>query len=145
MLLAIDPGVSAGWAIYFGDMLVACGLGDQPAPAPREGFVEVIVEHPVIYPGGKTRNPNDIVKLAVGAGEWRRFKAGGKPVRYVEPRAWKGTIDGDTCNKRTLERLKDDELQVYEDAVRTQRIAPSKRHNVLDAIGIGLFAIGRWR
>lgn len=145
MLLAVDPGTHAGWAIFYGGMLIACGLGDRPEPAPPQGFDDVIVEHPVIYPNGKTRNPNDIVKLAVKAGEWRRYRKGGAEVIYVEPRAWKGTVDPETINKRALERLRDDERQVFEDAVRTARIPKSKQHNVLDAIGIGLSVTGRWR
>lgn len=146
MLLAIDPGADSGWAIFFGGMLIACGLGHEPSPAPPTGFPQVIIEHPVIYPGGRTRDPNSIVKLAVDAGEWAgRYRSKGANIRFVLPRDWKGTIDDEVCNRRALERLDDGEKQAYEDAVRAQRIPSKKRHNVLNAIGIGLFAIGRLR
>lgn len=148
VLLAIDPGTDSGWAIFFGGMLIACGLGNDPHPTPKAGdcFKLVVVEHPVIYPSGKTRNPNDIVKLAVNAGEWAgRYRATGAEIRFVEPRAWKGTIDGDACNARVWARLDDGEKTVLDDAVRTQKIPGRKRHNVLDAIGIGLHVSGRWR
>lgn len=145
MLLAIDPGADSGWAIFFGGMLVSCGLGQEPNPAPKTGFPLVVIEHPVIYPGGKTRNPNDVLKCAVSAGEWAgRYRRDGGEIRYVLPRDWKGTIDGDTCNRRAIEKLEDHERQVFEDALRTQRFG-KKKHNVLDAIGLGLFAIGRFK
>lgn len=145
MLLAIDPGNDSGWALFFGGMLIACGLGGEPTPlAPKIDLL--VVEHPVIYPGGKTRSPNDIVKLAVNAGEWMgRFKGRATNTRYVEPRDWKGTIDGDLCNARVMARLADHEKQVVDDAVRTQRIPAKKIHNMIDAVGLGLFVQGRFR
>lgn len=145
MLLAIDPGADSGWAVFFHSMLIACGLGNEPKPLP-DRFDTIAVEHPVIYPHGRTKNPNDIVKLAVNAGEWAgRFRARVSEVRYIEPRTWKGTIDGDLCNARVLERLDDTERMIVDDATRDQRIPAKKSHNMLDAIGIGLFVSKRLR
>lgn len=145
MLLAIDPGSDSGWAIFFHGMLVACGLGSEPKPLP-EALELLVVERPVIYPKGKTRNPNDEITLALNAGEWiGRFGARAKEKRYLEPRTWKGTIDGDVCNARVFGKLDAGEQLAFEDAVRAQRIPIKKRHNVLDAIGIGLFVSGRLR
>src|SRR5690242_17814111 len=99
-------------------MLIACGLGREPSPLPKTGFPQVVIEHPAIYPNGRTPNPNSIVKLAVDAGEWAgRFRSQGSEIRYVLPRDWKGTIDDDVCNTRALARLEDHEKQVWEDAV----------------------------
>lgn len=148
MLLAIDPGADSGWALFFKGVLISCGLGGDPAPMPTlradgTALDLVIVEHPVIYPNGKTANPNDIVKVAISAGEWMgRYDGMARERRYVVPRDWKGTLDPDICNARTKARLDDGEKQVVEDALRD--VPKKKQHNVLDAIGIGLFACGRW-
>lgn len=149
MLLAIDPASALtriGWAVFDNHTLVACGWG-APPPVWLEGVTEAVIERPVIYPRGKTRNPNDIVKLAVSAGEQAGvLMAHGVSVRYVEPRAWKGTIDKAPCCRRAWGRLGEEERYVaaeYEPEA-TGDIRGGKDH-VLDAIGIGLFAIGRWR
>ena len=140
MLLAIDPGLDSGWALFAPDRsLLACGLG-----TPKTGGVtEAIIEHPFIYPGGRTKSPNDIVKLAINAGEWSgRLRDRGVKVRFVYPRDWKGTIAAEICCNRALAALSDAEAAKYAHAVAS--VAKSKHHNVLDAIGLGLFAVGRW-
>lgn len=145
MLLAIDPGADSGWAIFFQGVLVSCGLGDDPKPLP-DRLELLVVERPVIYPGGRTRNPNDQITLALSAGEWLgRFRARSREVQLIEPRAWKGTIDGDVCNARVFGRLDAGEQMVVDDAIRAQKVPARKRHNVLDAVGIGLFVSRRLR
>lgn len=146
MLLTIDPGAKSGWAIFDNGVLVACGR-DAPPPEWLEGVTHAVIEFPVIYPHGKTANPNDIVKLAWTAGEQAGLlMAHGIEVRTVEPRAWKGTLDKDVCCRRVWRRLQDHEAAV---AAKWQpedegKVKDAKTH-VLDAIGIGLNAVGRWR
>lgn len=147
MLLSIDPGANTGWAIFDGQALVACGRG-SPSSEQLQGVTEALLEHPVIYPRGGTRNPNDIVKLAVTTGEIAGIlRANRIDVRYVEPRAWKGTIDGDACCRRVWSRLSDVERQGPGAKWRPEERGPVKggKDHVLDAIGIGLHAVGRWR
>lgn len=149
MLLSIDPSSAAarvGWAIFDGRVLVTCGKGSPPAPWLTD-VTEAIIEHPVIYPHGRTPNPNDVVKLAVTVGELAGvLSAHGLSVRYVEPRAWKGTLDKDTGCRRAWSRLQDHEQAV---AAKFKPPAsgkvPGSIEHTLDAIGIGLFAVGRWR
>lgn len=144
-ILAIDPGVNMGWAVFESDRLRGCGLGGSTLDVTTPGHL-AIIEHPMIYPGGKTKDPNAIVKLAVSAGEMSgMLKACGWPkVSWVLPRAWKGTIDPDMCNARIWNRLDAEEQRIVDRAVVSQKIISSKRHNVLDAIGIGLYACSRW-
>jgi hypothetical protein len=119
-------------------VLVAAGVGAESVEVGSAS--EAVIEKPVIYPGGRTRNPNDILKVALSAGEWAgRFKVAGLSIRYVEPRNWKGTIKAEIVCDRTLAKLTESERKIY-DAV---RLAPSKKHNLLDAIGIGFWACGR--
>ncbi len=140
MLLAIDPGADAGWARFSGKSLVGCGLGP-----PSEGPISrVLIERPAIYPGGRQKaRPADVIKLAVRAGE-----AGGQYARtrliepeYIEPHAWKGSVNKEIHHARIWAKLTPAEQAVVSQAARG--VAPSKRHNILDAVGIGLFGIGR--
>jgi len=143
-LLAVDPGADAGWA-RFSDSgkLVGCGLNH---PAMTQGITRCVIERPVIYPGsrGKAR-PNDILTLALRAGEWagRVGVDSGITPEYIEPRKWKGTIDGDICNARVFATLTDGEKDILVTAGKS--VAPSKRHNIIDAVGIGLWACKRYR
>ena len=141
MLLAIDPSKSparTGWAIFDRDTheLVACGTR-TPAPPWLEGVTHAVIERPRIYPHGRTPNPNDIVTLAWSAGEHAgALRARGVDVRDVEPRTWKGTLDKAVCMRRVWSKLTPAEqavADIYQD-----------NDHVLDAIGIGLHAIGRF-
>lgn len=140
MLLAIDPGACSGWAFFLGNGLIDCGIGDPPPPGSL--LQRIVIEHPVIYPGGRTANPNSIVKLAINAGEWGgRYRHLGCAVDYVLPATWKGRVKAEVCIERTRAALKPTEKLLVE--IRESNIAKSKRHNMLDAIGLGLFACGR--
>lgn len=136
MILAIDPGTDTGWALFDdAGRLVSCGLGDPP-PVGIDTF-RVLIECPRLRP--HERNPQDILKLAVKAGEW-----GGvyRPrAEYLSPNDWKGSVKKDTSHARIWNVLTAAEQGVVDRAVRG--LAPSKRHNVLDAVGIGLHGVGR--
>jgi hypothetical protein len=142
MLIAIDPGADAGWAVFDERLrLVSCGLG-----APHtEGLAvrKAIIEKPMIYPGGKQKaRPADIITLAVRAGEsGGLLRSAGVDVQYVEPFRWKGSVPKDVCHARIWGKLTDVERGIVDSA--GKGIAPSKRHNILDAVGIGLFGVGR--
>ena len=147
MLLAIDPGADAGWARFNSTTLQACGLAGTPAVAvcADDAKIErVIIEKPMIYPGGRQQaRPADVIKLAVRAGEWggRATALWAVVPEYVEPFRWKGSIPKDIHHARIWARLTPVEQAVVSEAARG--MAPSKRHNVMDAVGLGLYAIGR--
>ena len=138
-LLAIDPGVDVGWALVEDSRLAACGLGHPPPCQPDE----VIIECPVLRPRGE-KNPNAILKLARNAGEWGGRLGGG---RYVSPNEWKKNVPKDISHARIWAKLDDQEKTIVDDAFRAHKgrngMAPSKRHNVIDAIGIALWGVGR--
>lgn len=144
MLLAVDPGADAGWAHFDPEQrrLVACGLNEQFMTA---HVARVVIERPMIYPGGRQKaRPADIIKLATRAGEWGglgRAFFGVEP-EYVEPAKWKGgSVPKSIHHARIWAVLSVDEQTVVSKAA--AGIAPSKRHNLMDAIGIGLYAVGR--
>lgn len=66
-----------------------------------------------------------------------RFITGVEP-EYIEPQRWKGQLPKKRCNEIVEGKLSPTEKRFLND------IKPkSAQHNVLDAIGIGLFAVGR--
>ena len=84
----------------------------------------------------------DILKLAQAAGRWAGiYSALGVPARWVEPAQWKGQIPkpkrGETyiIEKRVLEVLSPPERAVLD--LGCKGLCASKRHNVIDAVGIG--------
>jgi hypothetical protein len=143
MLLAIDPGNDTGWALFDSQRrLTGCGLGEPKVTVDPD---EVIIECPVLRP--REKNPNSILKVARNAGEWAgRFDRAGK-VRYLSPNDWKGSTPKDISNARTWAKLDSLEQGIVDEAFRAHPgragMAPSKRHNVLDAIGLGLHGVGR--
>ncbi len=151
MLLAIDPGQTSGWALFASALsgftsprLLACGLNDPSTCRWHvpSALSRVVVERPRIYPGGRTKNPNDVLSVALNAGEWGgRYKQQGCSVEYVEPSGWKGQTKKEIQHARDWARLLEDEQTLVSQSLKG--IPASKRHNALDAIGIGLWAVGR--
>lgn len=99
----------------------------------------VLLEDQVIYPKSKV-DPNDIVRLAQTAGRCRE-RLGWQRTTLIPPRKWKGTLDKDAMHVRIVRALDEDERRVYFAAA--DAVAESYRHNIADAIGIGLWKLGR--
>lgn len=137
MLLAIDPGQRTGWAL-FEDQLKDCGVcspasGWAQLVAESGPGCDVIIEEPTIYPHSKAR-PADVMTLQLKVGELKgRFEAVGCIVELVQPRTWKRQVPKTVHNARVLKRLTDEE----------RRIVRNAGHDTLDAIGLGLWKLGR--
>lgn len=154
-MITIDPGIKTGWARFDDELaddgvpvkLVSCGLWDLDGAgyvghverAPVTYDAHTVIEDQVIYPKSKVR-PNDIVKLAQTAGRIAE-RRGWHHCEWVEPRKWKGTLDKDAMHVRIVRALDEDERRVYFAAA--DAVAESYRHNIADAIGIGLHKLGR--
>lgn len=169
-LLAIDPSISAtGWAMFGKDLLgyhrlLGAGLSQLPATwrmrttAERcAGMAEEIARNVMAATGlertptvierpkilnvlkGSKGDPDDILLLAVlvGAIAQRQYASGSPSVVLIIPSEWKGQTPKDLTEERAKARLSNVEL----DVVRLP--AASLQHNVWDAIGIGLWAVGR--
>ena len=147
-VLAIDPGIDAGWALFVEGRLTDCGMGNLPEPSTLPPVCLVIAERPHIHRG--TRNPDDIVTLAIDLGmRLRPYRDAGKIVDTYLPVQWKGNVPKEIHHPRVMRALTVQELatvaRVFE-AKRTARawlVPPGKQHNVKDAIGLGLFGVGR--
>jgi hypothetical protein len=142
LILAMDPGANAGFALGQNGRLIWAGLNELPGLLILPGAkYSVFWEKPEIYPGTKKENPNDLITEAVTAGRWleRIALRYGPPARewWAFPREWKGGVPKDIHNDRVLERL-----NVLERPA-VPKLPKSKLHNVVDAIGLLLVAQGR--
>ena len=132
VLLAIDPGTHTGWAL-FDEMLIGCGLGEPPTDL----ALRVIIEIPQVYPAHPVP-PNDLITLAFLAGRYAGRCVTGA-VSTVFPHQWKGNLSKEVCAARVRFRLSPEERKVVD----VLKVPAKQLHNVMDAIGIGLFALGR--
>lgn len=134
-LTSVDPGADMGFAYWKDSTLTGCGLG---------GFVlvgELVCEMPQAYRNSPV-DPNALLSLARKVGRLEeaaeRLKV---PCRLLLPREWKGSVKKDEMCSRILAHLSPEELDIYEESVKS--VPKSKRHNVTDACGLGLFHLGR--
>lgn len=154
-LLACDPGFAksnaTGCACFFDGKLVAAGAISPKADKLVDRLEEVVrwmgeisfaphatlvIELPKIYPGPQQKgDPDDVVLLATLAG----MIAGRVPhgeLRLPRPQEWKGNVPKDVMLKRIEGRLEPAEKAVLE-------AAKGKRDAILDACGIGMWALQR--
>ena len=95
-----------------------------------------LIEHPRVYPGSAQQKGdlNDLLDVvAVGAA----IAAHTPNVVTVFPADWKGNVPKDVMTERIRRALTDEER------ARIEKCPASLMHNVLDAIGIGLWKLGR--
>lgn len=150
-LASIDPAKNAcAWATFDdGGRLVRArliraktrhGLRDEMSREfEREPVGELVVEVPQIYRQRSwAGDPTDNVDVAVTAGMAIALIDARKIVE-VRPRAWKGTRPKDVCNRLTMSKLDESERRV----VGRVDCPPSLLHNVIDAVGIGLWRLRR--
>lgn len=146
VFVTIDPGEQTGWAIWNVAGLVACGLGDPRTCSKHvvwddndaiDQISDVWIESQVIYPRSKAR-PRDILKLAQDAGRWAGiYSTLGVDAHFVEPAQWKGQVPKHIHHPRIWAALSAKEQELVNTGCRG--LAPSKRHNVIDAVGLGLW------
>jgi len=167
-VLAIDPGLRwCGVAVGDGKskVLTNCALVKNPETQRRDGaawgamartvkawadaqgpFAQVICETPMQYQaghhGGKRVDPDDILQLqgVVGAIS-ALLGTDSVPVTTIYPYSWKGQLPKDVCFTRIKSRLTDTEAALLQHA----KCAESLRHNIGDAVGIYLDAVGRFK
>jgi hypothetical protein len=100
----------------------------------------LVTEGQQIYPGMRAANPNDLLPLAYLCGAVQaRIEAHQRLTPL--PKVWKGSLRKEAFTRRTLTRLGTDEIQTLKEV----RCPESKLHNVVDAIGLGLWVLGALR
>lgn len=140
-LIAIDPGNDAGIAVFHDQLLVGAELVVE---APARGWVwqgpyalPVVCEVPKERRGSRV-NTQDLITLAFTAG-YLVSSMQPTDLLTVFPEQWKGQRPKHADNHLTKKLLCGRERQILEGL----SIPRSKEHNVLDAIGLGLWALGR--
>lgn len=147
-LLSIDPGKNLGWASFCDGSLNGCGVISDALDLdrlcgrlPRYDKIVLVIEKPQVYQGRKSKgDPNDLIDLAVQAG----FVVGRlRPSKTVwpKPATWKGQVPKEVVERRVLAILTEQEKELVGHA----DVRRSVRHNMYDAIGIGLWHLGRYR
>lgn len=149
MLCAIDPGTEqAGLAIFREGVLVdahlvveagltkeqrawrvATKLGKLLVPG-----AELVVEYPQIYAKASQVDPDDILALTLVVGGVLSLHGGGELVR---PAAWKGQVPKKVMVNRILKNLSEEEQKILKKV--------KDNHNVVDAVGVGLWKTKRLR
>jgi hypothetical protein len=84
--------------------------------------------------GENKGTPTALIELAFRLGElvglyMRKVEV----VELVTPAVWKGSVPKEICQSRILKKLEPEELSVLD-----------KNHNAMDAVGIGLWKLGRY-
>ncbi len=135
-LLSIDPGKNAGLAWFVDAVLTRCGL-TGPEPIEARGDDHCVSEFPRIYPGQRSKGDgNSLLSVARDAGRLTSaFEE--NQITWVAPRTWKGTVPKAVMAKRILAALSPEER------VLVPHLPKTTLHNVIDAIGIGLWHLGR--
>lgn len=168
-LISFDPGLrEAGLAVFTDGLLAAAFLVRNPNTKDRGGKAwlamgqEVdtllsetvpglplrlhlhgsmfVSEIPQVYREGKSANvsPDDLTNLTGVVGCVIGFLDPVEVKTYV-PAEWKGQVPKDIHNKRIKASLSMDEKAILEGV----KCPASLLHNVVDAIGVGLFELGR--
>jgi len=157
-LLAIDPGKATGWAFFNNQSkLDACGVIEIDADFTNtnltnifEGFNSayepdlLVIEIPQIYSVRQWKgDPNDLIDLAVQAGQIIGTFSSTANIKKIRPHNWKGNLPKEICNTRSLSKLSSIESMVVQNAQiiskkGSRKMIKTLAHNMLDAIGIGL-------
>lgn len=157
-LLAVDPSLRCtGWAFFWDERLKACGYIESPSHVSRIEAVryvfntfdtfdyfdfvdETVLEFPRIYPKGAQErrtdhvDPNDLLWVAAVAGA---FAAQANTVKSYYPSDWKGQSKKEKTLRLVLQACTPAERAVIE------RVTGHKRHNAVDAVGIGMYHLKR--
>ena len=147
-ILSIDPGKKmCGWAVFHGERLSDCGLARTKSECLVGGALDMadqIQEFPDAVAIEKMRvyksapiNPEHLINISIVSG----VMAGAimaKKSRYLfpYPRDWKKNLPKEECNDKILD-LVPESVAIMDE----KKIAKTHRNHVLDAIGIGLWAV----
>lgn len=150
-LMTVDPGKAGlGWAVFDDGRLMETGILENGSMVEAVRMLErvssrwrpdaSVIEVPQVYPQRVQKgDPNDLIDVAVIAGIAVAVLSTFCVPQLVRPHKWKGSRPKAVDNQRTLGLLDADEL----DVLKKSGASSSKQHNVLDAVGIGLWKEGR--
>ena len=141
-LIAVDPGVHMSGVAMFdnGKLTRAAWWQSEMVAFDSAHSSELYIEVPRIYPGNHSKvDLNDLLDLSLAAG-WMIGRSDHLKHTRIYPADWKRQVPKLQMVERIKGFLTPDELKRVE-----VPSAKSKQHNVWDAVGIGLFAVGRMK
>lgn len=105
----------------------------------------VVIEKPQVYRAAQSKgDPNDLITLAIRVGWYQEyFESRGVSVYLVTPAMWKGQVPKPVHHRRIANKLSPQEHLVVSEGM--IGVPVTKQHNVMDAVGLGLFYTGRTR
>jgi hypothetical protein len=153
-LIAVDPGVNfTGFAFFIdgeletvtlsqrlGKSLLHDTLADHATKAIQVAHAptRAVIERPVIYPDSPARDSDQMDLSLIAGAVAGALACVGADVVFATPREWKGTVPKKIHNKRILALLPDLRSML--------KTWPKGKHeHMIDAAGLGLWAIGRRR
>ena len=159
--LFVDPGVTCcGWAVYQGRKLIWCGLSrtkekdlaqrarahvdalSRLSPDLSFDFDRVVIEKPQVYQQRFWEgDPGDLIDLAVVVGAVA-CAARKCAVSLVLPKEWKGQVPTEVLERR----LPQHEKEMLQDPLvlgTPSTAPPSLRHNIVDAISMGIWFVNK--
>ncbi len=141
-MISNDPGepkTGATWAQFVGKDLYKCGIwGFHPPPIRLPGE-RVLIELPLIYARSPVP-PNDICTLSRRAGRIEHaLCAWDELAEWVPATTWKGSVNKVIMTERILSALPESDRIAYFRVA--AEVAESYQHNLLDAIGLGRWAL----
>jgi hypothetical protein len=151
----VDPGLRGCGVAEFegGDLLRAAyvknpeagrgynaheAMGSAVAEWISESSERIIIEHPRIYPGAQQQKGdlNDLLDVvACGASVAASFRT--NYIETVFPGEWKGQVPKEMMTARISRAITDAER------AKIEKCPASLMHNLLDAVGLGLWKLGR--
>ena len=140
-LVAIDPGKTSGFAeFHHGKLIEAMPLSEREIlERSPVGRGVCVIELPVVY-ASRNVPAADLIDLAVLVGDLRGlYRRHGFETVLVKPRTWKGTTPKAIHHKRVLGALTAEERAILPRRPR----AKNYDHNMLDAVGLGLWQLTR--
>lgn len=169
--LYIDPGkLFNAWAVFVGSRLetVYFVAPEIDACDTHRNLSSLVIEKPQIYKGSDEKDPNDCLDVfgAARLAEGIIRARGGPAAHYVLPREWKGSFKKPPHHRQVWAALSPAEREVFardsghevdfitdkieracQTLARTRKVTGYswKAHNLLDAVGLGLWHHRRLR
>ncbi len=137
VFVSVDPGVHASGMAWWTYGKLAQVEYCKPGHNILQIATDLLIEVPQVYQGRAQKgDPNDLITLAVEVG---RITTLFSNYKLVKPREWKGTIKKEMMLRRILKTLTMPELLM----LKALKLPKSKEKECIDALGIGLWYLGR--
>lgn len=145
-ILAIDPGKHFfGYAFFRWGSLLHAGsekvekIGSVSLELKDYGAIQLVLERPEVYRQRALKgDPKHLIDLGITLGRVvENFPH--CYYEYVLPKVWKGQVPKKIMNDRVYGRLSTNEKKIVD----TSRAPKTRRHDMLDAVGIGLWKLRR--